>query len=121
MSSRGQVVIPKALREAAGLHEGDELEVVFDGESLLLAPCRANGVTEREGVGITGSGIAREENLDYAPAGRVHDRERLSKVWAERVRALADIERLSAEFKGVSFDELWSEARQELRGEAGGE
>ncbi|HSW09454.1 MAG TPA: AbrB/MazE/SpoVT family DNA-binding domain-containing protein [Bacillota bacterium] len=37
MSSRGQVVIPKFLREAAGMREGEEIDVVLDGQRLILS------------------------------------------------------------------------------------
>jgi len=100
MSSRGQVVIPKALREAAGLAEGDELEVAFDGQRLTLAATRP-GRPLAEG---------HDSTRGSQPALRP------SKIWADRVRALAGIERLRPEYEGLSFDELWSEARRERKG-----
>lgn len=36
VSSKGQVVLPKALRELARISEGDELEVGFSGGMLVL-------------------------------------------------------------------------------------
>jgi len=111
MSSRGQVVIPKALREAAGLTEGDELDVIFDGERLLLALVREVGGETGE---APSAGLAvREQVPGYRSEAAAPGAGRPSKVWAERVRALSDLEGLRSEFEGVRFRELWSEARRE--------
>jgi AbrB family looped-hinge helix DNA binding protein len=36
LNSKGQVTIPAALRERHGLHEGDEVDVVEDGNALRI-------------------------------------------------------------------------------------
>lgn len=36
LNSKGQVTIPAALRERHGLHEGDEVDVVEDGDTLRV-------------------------------------------------------------------------------------
>jgi len=36
MSSRGQVVIPQAIREQLGLVEGEKLAVICEGDTVLL-------------------------------------------------------------------------------------
>lgn len=36
VSSKGQVVIPKDIRDALGLREGDQLEVAVEGHRLVL-------------------------------------------------------------------------------------
>jgi AbrB family looped-hinge helix DNA binding protein len=36
VSAKGQVVIPKAVRETMALQQGDELEVSLDGERIVL-------------------------------------------------------------------------------------
>lgn len=41
LSSKGQIVLPKKLREALGLKPGDQLLFVREGESLRLFPLRA--------------------------------------------------------------------------------
>ncbi len=115
MSSRGQVVIPKALREAAGIAEGDELEVAFDGQRLTLAVSRPGRplAEDYDLVRETQPGYAKaEDDTTQAPEPAL----RPSKIWADRVRALAGIERLRPEYEGLSFDELWSEARRERKG-----
>jgi AbrB family looped-hinge helix DNA binding protein len=36
VNSKGQVTIPAQLRERHGLHEGDEVDVVEDGDNLRI-------------------------------------------------------------------------------------
>jgi AbrB family looped-hinge helix DNA binding protein len=36
LNSKGQVTIPVQLRERHGLHEGDEIDVVEDGDTLRI-------------------------------------------------------------------------------------
>lgn len=43
LNSKGQVTIPAHLRERHGLHEGDELDVVDDGDTLRIT--RVKGST----------------------------------------------------------------------------
>lgn len=115
MSSRGQVVIPKALREAAGINEGDELEVVFDGGKLILAPYSR---PER----------ARETGLDYivaraAAAHRLEDGLPPSRIWADRMRAVAALKKLRAELPPMSeaeLKEILAQSRRELEERAPG-
>jgi AbrB family looped-hinge helix DNA binding protein len=45
LNSKGQVTIPAALRERYGLHEGDEVDVVEDGNTLRIV--RAEGAPTR--------------------------------------------------------------------------
>ena len=45
LNSKGQVTIPANLRERHGLHEGDELEVIDDGDTLRIT--RVQGSTSR--------------------------------------------------------------------------
>jgi AbrB family looped-hinge helix DNA binding protein len=130
MSSRGQIVIPKVLREAAGMAAGDEVEVILDGQRLILCPCRRDGdqaglpapesdglVREaRPGYGVAGAATTDAAAIGPATAGDSGGQGRLSKIWADRVRALAGIERLRAEFAGLRFEDLWRESRRELEG-----
>lgn len=45
LNSKGQVTIPAALRERYDLHEGDEVDVVEDGDVLRIV--RAEGSASR--------------------------------------------------------------------------
>jgi AbrB family looped-hinge helix DNA binding protein len=45
LNSKGQVTIPAPLRERLGLHEGDEVDVIEDGDTLRIV--RAEGSQSR--------------------------------------------------------------------------
>jgi len=68
----GRLLIPKALREAAGLRTGVEVEIVADDEGLRLLP-RHRGVLLKEVDGVLIA--AGEAAGDLASAVR-HDREK---------------------------------------------
>jgi AbrB family looped-hinge helix DNA binding protein len=42
LNSKGQVTIPAALREKHGLHEGDEVDVVEEGNALRIVRVEAS-------------------------------------------------------------------------------
>jgi AbrB family looped-hinge helix DNA binding protein len=42
LNSKGQVTIPAPLRERYGLHQGDEVDVVEDGETLRIVRVEAS-------------------------------------------------------------------------------
>jgi AbrB family looped-hinge helix DNA binding protein len=42
INSKGQVTIPAHLRASAGLHEGDEVDVIDDGGSLRIVRAAAS-------------------------------------------------------------------------------
>ena len=46
MSSRGQVVLPKIIREALSLTPGSRLMVFSDGDSILLKPIKQPDMSE---------------------------------------------------------------------------
>jgi AbrB family looped-hinge helix DNA binding protein len=55
MSSKGQVIIPKALREAHGWTEGTELIIEDLGDGVVLRPSRPFAATTvQEVLGCTG-------------------------------------------------------------------
>lgn len=45
VGSRGQIVIPAEIRRVAGLHEGDEVTVEYDGTAIKVT--RAEGSSTR--------------------------------------------------------------------------
>lgn len=55
VGEKGQVVIPKAIREAAGLHPGDSVDVEFRDGKVVLA--RSERGTRPLGGRYAGSGI----------------------------------------------------------------
>jgi AbrB family looped-hinge helix DNA binding protein len=40
ITSKGQVTIPKKVRQALGLHPGDELEFILEGQGVRIYPRR---------------------------------------------------------------------------------
>lgn len=118
LSAKGQLVVPKPLREAAGLVEGDEVEMVFDGHRLVLTAVR-RGVVDVPLVADKGEQVVEERSSAYAARAKQYpegsgDRLVPSAVWADRVKALAEIERLRVKLAGVKFEDIWAEARREL-------
>jgi AbrB family looped-hinge helix DNA binding protein len=55
IGAKGQVVIPKSVRQQAQLHPGDEVEVAFEGDRIVIAARRRNGAL---GGRFTRSGMA---------------------------------------------------------------
>lgn len=69
MSSKGQVIIPKALREARHWHVGTRLEVLDTAEGVLLKP-----VMVRQTTALPQGLAAIRSRLDYkGPAVSVED------------------------------------------------
>lgn len=61
LNSKGQVTIPAQLRDRFNLHEGDQVEVIEDGEALRIvrvenAETRGERLVRR----LRGSGTARD-------------------------------------------------------------
>ena len=46
ISSKGQVVLPKAIRDSLSLISGAKLMVMSDGENILLKPIRKPDISE---------------------------------------------------------------------------
>jgi AbrB family looped-hinge helix DNA binding protein len=42
LSTKGQIVLPGALRSRLGLKPGDPLEATIDGDRIVLTPCRSH-------------------------------------------------------------------------------
>jgi AbrB family looped-hinge helix DNA binding protein len=111
LSTRGQVVIPKVIRDHAQLTSGDELEVTYDGEVITLWP-----VGSREGIAAEDDDV-RESRVSYRAGSPP------SQVWAQRLRALGRLKRLQEQVKGIEVDlsELLTQSREELEGRGKGE
>jgi len=50
LSTKGQVVIPKEIREKLDLHEGDLLSVEIEGEALILRKVREGSWRRWRGI-----------------------------------------------------------------------
>ena len=47
MSSKGQIVLPKAVRDAHGFREGTEFEVIDGGKEIVLKPVETTEVRRK--------------------------------------------------------------------------
>ena len=55
LDKAGRVVIPKPMRDEMHLDAGDELELLFEGESLTLRPVRvATRLRKKQGIWVFG-------------------------------------------------------------------
>jgi AbrB family looped-hinge helix DNA binding protein len=75
MSTRGQVVIPKAVRTHMSLHEGDMIDFVVLENGDVVIKSRARNVTDLSGIlkgKVAGESVTIEQMNDAI--GRVHSR-----------------------------------------------
>ena len=63
ISSKGQIVIPKDLREKYGLKRGSRLAWIDTGSALLLIPLPADPISGSRGM-LRGKGISTEKLLE---------------------------------------------------------
>ncbi|MCX6615582.1 MAG: AbrB/MazE/SpoVT family DNA-binding domain-containing protein [Acidobacteria bacterium] len=71
VSSKGQVVIPKGIRDALGLRAGDQLEVALEGHRLVL---RAMSKTLKEWRTLEGAfGPADQTTAQILAEGRAEE------------------------------------------------
>jgi len=50
LTSKGQITLPRAVRERLGLKQGDRLEFSVDGEHIVLQPARVGPATHVAGL-----------------------------------------------------------------------
>ena len=50
ITSKGQLTIPKRVREAMNLNEGDQVVVVVEDERIALYPVRRRGILSLQGA-----------------------------------------------------------------------
>ena len=50
ITSKGQLTIPKRVREAMNLHDGDQVIVVVEDEHIALYPVRRRGLLSLQGA-----------------------------------------------------------------------
>ncbi len=64
VSSKGQIAIPKALRDRAGLVDGTELEVAVRGQDLVLRKTAGRQWRRWRGA-LSGSGLLEEHQEEH--------------------------------------------------------
>ena len=78
LSTKGQVILPKAIREAAGLQPGTEFTVEKTGEGILLRPLQQSKPARLEDLfgilHVPGRKPATIADMDRAVADTVRER-----------------------------------------------
>ena len=77
LSSKGQIILPKAVREAHRWHPGTEFTVEDTGDGILLRPARSVTATRIEDVAgrLRGDGPARTlDEMETAIDAEVKER-----------------------------------------------
>ncbi len=69
LSSRGQIVIPKELRDKMGLEQGDDLQIYYENNRLILKPDKSKQAVEKLEGALAGEDLL--EDLE-----REHENER---------------------------------------------
>ena len=83
ITSKGQITIPKEVRERLGVKPGDSLEFSFEGERLEVRPKKRRSILEFRGVLKIDRALPREEERRLAWDAMT---ERLWKPYAEDER-----------------------------------
>lgn len=78
LSSRGQVVLPKALRERLGLHVGEILAVYGQGDTVVLKRLQAPALKDMKRLHArmskhAGAKRIKREDVEHAIAERRHE------------------------------------------------
>jgi AbrB family looped-hinge helix DNA binding protein len=63
ISSKGQVTIPREIRERLGVAAGDRIEFVIEGDNTVIRPSRPNPDPFEKYVGILGPFPGGEEGI----------------------------------------------------------
>lgn len=85
VSSKGGIVIPAEIRDEYGIKPGDEMDVVDDGECIVLVPHASDPVRALRGMFKQGSDLTQALLDD-----RRREREREERKMAERTTPTAE-------------------------------
>ncbi|MCX7855310.1 MAG: AbrB/MazE/SpoVT family DNA-binding domain-containing protein [Anaerolineae bacterium] len=68
LSSKGQIVLPREVREALGVQKGDRFTVTLEGEQVILTrlPSQTRGDWRRWRGCLAGSGALQEHATEHA-------------------------------------------------------
>lgn len=74
ITSKGQITIPKAVRERLGVGPGDRLEFVIEGDRIAVRPIKRRGIMDFYGI---------------FPVDKAYDfKEERARAWEARARRL---------------------------------
>jgi len=65
LSSRGQIVIPKELRDKLGLEQGDELQIYYEKNRLVLKPDKSRQAMEKLEGKLAGEDLVEELEQEH--------------------------------------------------------
>jgi len=68
LSSKGQIVLPKGIRQTLGLQEGDKFEVLLKDQAVVLIPLPSEGSAgwQRWRGELVGTGALAEHLAEHA-------------------------------------------------------
>ena len=85
LSSKGQIVLPKAIRDSLDINSGTKLMVFSDGENILLKPIPVPDINEFQGLMNAAAewadqvGLSEEDTLDAIKTVRNRRKKRWNK------------------------------------------
>lgn len=80
VSSRGQIVLPKEIRDRLGLHTGDILAVYGEGDTVVLKRLRTPSQKEMQAVHRRMKAFARENGITRKDVARAIEEFRESRA-----------------------------------------
>lgn len=118
LSSRGQVVIPKEVREHLGLNTGQELEVFTEGPVICLVPVGRAPTGAWPAMDSPDQVRERPDAYEVAPGrGATHAVAPTASELVRRVKAVGRLRRLRDRLagRGLDWDALWAKAQEDRR------
>lgn len=118
LSSRGQVVIPKEVREQLKLEAGQDLSVFTDGPVIYLVPVEHTAVHPSTPE-ATPNRVVRERRATYQRTGdkTVYAGAPTAAELVRRVKAVSRLRQLRGKLAGrrIDWDALWEQTQADRR------